>query len=142
VGNHTAGHAINREVTAEFGNLGWIALASDRHAVRALEALDRAMERAKASPGFSPDAEFEATHPRKPDIVHDEINDWRDPHPASPLGLLMVAAFAPHGLLDLNRYWPMVRGTRPGDPEAEEEGACDAWWKEVNEPFRQRYGLY
>ena len=135
MGNHTAGAMI-----AKNAELAWVQL---RPGMSALIALDHAVESARRSPGFTPDAEFEASHPTKPGQVNDVFNDWRDPHPASPLGMLMVEAFAPNGLRDLHRYWPMIGGAEPNDKA--NEAACDTatehWWREVNEPFRQRYGL-
>lgn len=81
------------------------------------------------------DAEFEAEDPSKPGFVHPEFSDYTDPHPKAALGMLMLEAFAPNGVSDLARYAPMF-GTGPG-----EEAACDAWWAEVYEPFKKRFGF-
>lgn len=105
--------------------------------------LDRAVAKAKSVSGFTPDAEFESSHPIKPGLVHLHVNNWTDLHPEAPLGMLMVEVFAPNGLRDLPKYWPMARGAEVGNASevAEEEKACDLWYAEIGDPFRKRYGL-
>ena len=136
MGNHTAGALINNFA---------VQFAKDRRPNEtAIEILDRAVKAAKASPGFSPDCEFEASDPYNPGMKHPLIDEWRDPTPAAILGMLMVEAFAPNGLRDLPRYAMMGLPKRWKDiPAAQKahEDAVDAWWEEVNEPFRKRYGL-
>lgn len=136
MGNHAAGDLIS--------NFAELLAAQRKPEDTALDILDRAVARAKASSEFTPDAEFEAGHPTKPGIVHPVICQWTDPHPLAPLGMLMVEAFAPNGLRDLPKYWWMMGVPVDGDlPDAEQlnEAATELWWKEVKEPFRQRYGL-
>ena len=74
----------------------------------------------------------------KPLIQTGRDTSIRLPHPKAALGMLMVEAFAPNGLADLDRYRPMLEDV---DPEAG-EAADDAWWAEVCEPFRLRYEFW
>lgn len=135
MGNHTAGDLI--------ANFAELLVAQRKPHETALEILDRAVERAKASSGFTPDAEFEASHPTKSGIVHPVIGHWTDPHPLAPLGMLMVEAFAPNGLRDLPKYWWMMGVPEEEYPDADKlnEAATDLWWEEVKNPFQKRYGL-
>jgi hypothetical protein len=116
--------------------------AQRRPGDKALDLLDKAVAEAKSVSGFTPDAEFEASHPTQAGIVHPILADWTDPHPLAPLGMLMVEAFAPNGLRDLPRYW-FANGVPDDYPDGEclEEEATEAWWTEIKEPFRDRYGL-
>lgn len=134
MGNHTAGVLIATFAQA-YG-------ARRKPAETALEILDQAIAQAKLASGFSPDVEFEATHPTDMGVTHPIIGRWDDPHPLAPLGMLMVEAFAPNGLRDLPRYW-FANGVQEDYPDGDRlaEEATDAWWLEVREPFRKRYGL-
>ena len=135
MGNHQAGDLI--------ANFAEMFAAQRKPNESALDILDRAVERAKACSGFSPDAEFEASHPKKPGIVHSVIGHWTDPHPLAPLGMLMVEAFAPNGLRDLPKYWWVMGVPEDEYPDAGQlnDEATERWWQEVKEPFRKRYGL-
>jgi hypothetical protein len=134
MGNHTAGDLI----------ANYAAFFSEHRKPNeaALDVLDRAVAKAKVTSGFSPDAEFEASHPTEAGTVHPIIGNWTDPHPLAPLGMLMVEAFAPNGLRDLPRYW-WTTGFTDDYPDAERlhEEAYFHWSEEVYEPFRKRYGL-
>lgn len=137
MGNHTAGALINSFA---------VQFAKNRHPNEpAIDILDKAVREAKAIPGFSTDAEFEAVDPYDKRLCHPVMGNWTDPHPAAVLGLLMVEAFAPNGLRDLHRYSAAL-GTPTrwrGNEEAERlaNEADDLWWKEVYHPFKERYGL-
>jgi len=80
------------------------------------------------------DAEFESVDPNNPDQVHPAFNDYTDPHPLAALGMLMIEAFAPNGVVDQPRYEPMMDANHP-----DEEVAYDAWDAEVYKPFNERY---
>lgn len=123
MGNHTAGLAMGKAAEQ--------AIANRRPSEAALSILDRICE-----PYRGCDAEFESEDSGTPGKVHPEFDDFREPHPAAALGMLMLEAFAPNGVSDLERYRPMLDGS--GGEEAEEK-ACDAWWDEVNNPFKARY---
>lgn len=128
MGNHTAGELANTNVL--------IALANRKADEPALSVLDRAMEKTKAASGFSPDAEFEAADPNNPGHVHPDFHDYRYPHEKNPMGLLLVEAFAPNGLADLDRY------INPDDlDDDQEEELTDRIWDEIITPFSDRYGL-
>lgn len=79
------------------------------------------------------DAEFESQNPDKKDEVHPDFFDFRDPHPKAALGMLMLEAFSPNGVADIVKYEPMLTG------EEGEEAACDLWWEQVRNKFRDRY---
>jgi len=67
---------------------------------------------------------------------------YTDPTPEIALGMLMVAAFAPHGLDSLGRYRPMMEAPRDdGVLDDEQEEAIYHWEVEVYRPFRKRYGF-
>lgn len=90
-------------------------------------------------------AQFEAWDSDRPGRTGRAFERYTDPHPAAWLGMLMVEAFAPHGLADLPRYRPMLHGPKsshlaPGTAAA--EAAYLAWWSEVYVPFRTRYGFW
>lgn len=135
MGNHTAGDLI--------ANFAELESAQRKPTETALEILDCAVKRAKASSGFSPDVEFEASHPTKPGTVHPVIGFWTDPHPLAPLGMLMVEAFAPNGLRDLPKYWWALGVPDDEFPDADKmnEASYDLWYEQVKKPFRERYGL-
>ena len=124
MGNHDVGHAMQRLAEEAVRN---------RKDESAIDILDRI-----CNPFRNTDAEFEASDPERPGYVHPEFDDSRLPHPKAALGMLMVEAFAPNGLADLDRYRPMLEDV---DPEAG-EAADDAWWAEVCEPFRLRYEFW
>ena len=128
MGNHTAGHLINEYAT--------LLDAQRQPGQSALDILDKAVARAKTSPGFSPDVEFESADPDHPDRVHPDFDQWTDPHQKAVLGMLLIEAFAPNGLADLPRYEPMLDADDPN-----EEMACDAWRDEICRPFTARYTL-
>lgn len=121
MGNHAAGRAMEQAALE--------AVARRQPGESALGILDRICE-----PWRNCDAEFESTDPNDPDCVHPEFDQSIDPHPKAALGMLMLEAFAPNGLADLDRYRPMLDAD-----DADEAVACDAWWAEVYTPFRQRY---
>jgi hypothetical protein len=123
MGNHVAGRAV--------GHAAEIAIKARLQGETALALLDRVCKKYR---GY--DAEFEAEDPNNPGTVHPDYDSYTDPHPNAALGMLMVEAFAPNGLTDLPKYAAMLNGE--GD---EEEAACDAWWQDVYEPFRKRYGF-
>lgn len=122
MGNHTAGDAMGRAAQ--------IAIAKREPGRTALTILDELCE-----PYRGCDAEFESSDPTRPGHVHPDFDSWCDPHPGAGLGMLMVEAFAPNGLADLPRYAPML----DSDDPAAEEAACDAWFREIEEPFSKRY---
>lgn len=134
MGNHTAGDLL--------ANFAAMYAEVRKPEETALEILDRAVTRAKGVSGFSPDAEFEASHPTEKGVTHPILCDWTDPHPLAPLGMLMVEAFAPNGLRDLSKYW-FTNGVPEDYPGGDKlnEDATMLWWDEVKEPFRKRYGL-
>lgn len=145
MGNHTAGNmiaAFAETLSKQRVSEQTLRSHGARPDLDALRILDEAVSRARNTPGFTPDAEFEASHPTKPGIVHPEISSWTDPHPLAPLGMLMVEAFAPDGLRDLSRYW-YANGVPMEYPSSSdiEAAACDLWWEEVYKPFKTRYGL-
>ncbi len=117
MGNHCAGKAM--------GLAAHLVLPRRRADDQALALLD-----AICGPFRGCDAEFEAEDLDDPDAQHLEFNDYRDPHPNAALGMLMVEAFAPNGLLDLGRYAPALHG---------DDDAYDRWADEVETPFRERY---
>ncbi len=123
MGNHAAGKAIG--LAAEE------AVRGRKENESALEILDRICR-----PWQGADAEFEAEDPNRPEYVHPEFDDYRDPHPGAALGMLLVEAFAPNGLEDLPRYSPMLDGG------TDEEAACDAWLTEIHDPFAERYDFH
>lgn len=133
MGNHTAGRLI-----ADYAAMLVQTRGPDQSA---LDVLDAAVAKAKANPGFSPDAEFESQDPNDPTSTHPEFIMDTDPHPSSPLGMLMLEAFAPNGTADVERYRPMLEGTPDGEEDEAEETACERFWEEVKDPFRARYGL-
>lgn len=118
-------HAIAREV----GPAAEAALRNRKPGESALDILDRLCNEWRDC-----DAEWEAEDPDRPGFVHPDFGSYTDPHPKAALGMLMIEAFAPNGLADLDRYRPMIEADSPDDEEA-----CDAWWKEVYEPFNRRY---
>ena len=124
MGDFAVGQAIERAAIE--------AVARRRPAESALAILDRI-----CGPWRNRDAEFESTDPNDPDCVHPEFDQSTHPHPNAALGMLLIEAFAPNGMADLNRYRPML----DGEGEAEKE-ACDAWWDEIYIPFGERYGFY
>jgi len=90
-------------------------------------------------------AQFDAWSSDLPGRMGEAFMRYTDPHPDAWLGLLMVEAFAPHGLADLPRYRPMLdaaRGERLAPGGAAAEAAYLAWWSEVYVPFRTRYGFW
>lgn len=119
MGNHTAGNAMGKQAQAMF--------QSRPQGMTAMQILDLICE-----PHRGCDAEFEAEDPNRPGYVHPEFDDWRDPHPKAGLGMLMVEAFAPNGVADFERYAPAF-------DERDDEEALDAWYAEVQDPFRKRY---
>lgn len=121
MGNHAVGQAMDRAAQQ--------AVRTRQPGESAIQILDRI-----CTPYRNTDAEFESTDPAAPDQVNPEFDDSRDPHPNAALGMLLLEAFAPHGVADLLRYAAMLNDD---DPQA--EFACDAWWAEVCEPFRKRY---
>jgi hypothetical protein len=125
MGNHAVGHSMQRLAEEAMRN---------RNGESAMDILDRI-----CSPYRGTDAEFESEDPDRPGYVHPEYGDATDPHPKAALGMLMVEAFAPNGLSDLPRYAPMVDDSADA---AAEETACDAWWAEVYDPFKARYGFW
>ena len=120
MGNHAVGQAIDRAAQQ--------AVLSRKPGERALDILDR-----MCTPFRGADAEFESTNPDNSDQVHPEFDDCRHPHPKAALGMLLIEAFAPNGLADLERYSPMLSD----GPDA--DNACDLWWEEIREPFASRY---
>ncbi len=120
MGNHAAGKAIG--LAAEQ------AVRGRREGESALEILDRICR-----PYQGADAEFEAEDPQRPGHVHPEFAEYRKPHPKAALGMLLLEAFAPNGMDDLQRYSPMFGA----GPDA--DAACDAWWSEIRDPFAKRY---
>ncbi|TBR77016.1 MAG: hypothetical protein EPN64_04655 [Burkholderiaceae bacterium] len=119
MGNHTAGNAMGKQAQA---------LLSNRpQGMTAIELLDLI-----CTPYRGCDAEFESEDPEHRGFVHPEFGDWRDPHPQAALGMLMLEAFAPNGVSDQPRY-------AAGFDERNDEAALDAWYAEVEVPFRQRY---
>lgn len=123
MGNHAAGKAIG--LAAE------LALSRRQPGDTALGLLDAACRGHRGC-----DAEFESEDPDNPGQVHPDFMDYCDPHPKAALGMLMLEAFAPNGVADLTKYAPMLTDKGPDG-----DAACDLWWAEVYEPFRQRYGF-
>lgn len=123
MGNHAAGNAI--------GQAAQHALAVRQPGETALSILDRICKKYRGS-----DAEFESEDPDAPGSVHPDYEDYRDPHPAAALGVLMLEAFAPNGVADMPKYAPMLDADDP-----DEEAAYDAWAAEVEQPFRKRFGF-
>lgn len=115
MGNHQAGSAMGR-MAAQL-------IDRRKPGETALQLLDTICE-----PWRACDAEFESEDLANPGQVDPRAEDYRLPPLA--LGLLMIEAFAPHGLADLERY-------QAADPEDEE--ATDTYWLEVIEPFDKRY---
>lgn len=124
MGNQAVGDAVGPQAEE--------ALRARQPDETALGILDRL-----CSPWRNTDAEWESSDPANPSCVHPEFDKYTDPHPKAALGMLMVEAFAPNGLADLPRYEAMFDADDPG-----EEDACDAWWDEVYEPFKQRYAFW
>ncbi len=122
MGNHLVGQEIDRAAQR--------AVFARKAGESALDILDRI-----CFPHSGSDAEFESTDPNDADRVHPEFDDCRHPHPHAALGMLMLEAFAPNGVSDLPRYAPMLEDCQEADD------ACAAWWAEVREPFRKRYGF-
>lgn len=122
MGNHAAGQAMDRAAQQ--------AVQTRKPGERAIEILDKICK-----PFRGADAEFESTNPENTDQVHPEFDDCRHPHPKAALGMLLLEAFAPNGLADLERYSPMLSD----GPDADD--ACDLWWDEILEPFTNRYGF-
>lgn len=125
MGNHSAGYAMDRAARLAVSNRG------QRSALSILDDV--------CSPYRGCDAEFESQNPDEPDEVHPLFDNSTDPHPQSPLGMLLVEAFAPNGLQDLGRYSPFLDDAARGTDA--EEAAYDHWESEVYKPFRQRYGF-
>lgn len=123
MGNHVAGRAIG--LAAEH------AVMTRQPGETAIAILDRICERFRGC-----DAEFESEDPENPGKVHPEFDDYRDPHPKAALGMLMLEAFAQNGVADQPKYAAML-----GGDDDSEIAACDAWWDEICEPFRKRYGF-
>jgi hypothetical protein len=123
--------------------MGWMAhelVVLRRPGDSALEILDLI-----CAPYRDTHAQFEAWHSDLPGRMGDAFERYTDPHPAAWLGMLMVEAFAPHGLADLPRYRAMTearRGARLAPGGAAAETAYLAWWSEVYVPFRMRYGFW
>lgn len=119
MGNHYAGNTIGKQAQAIYAN---------RPAGQtALQILDQICE-----PFRGCDAEFESEDPNRPGHVHPDFDNWRDPHPGAGLGMLLLEAFAPNGIDDLQRF-------APGFDDRDDEVAVDAFWKEILGPFRERY---
>lgn len=131
MGNHTIGRSI--------GLAAQEAVRNRMNNEAALSILDRL-----CAPFKGTDAEWEAFDPKNPGRIHPEFSNFTDPHPNAALGMLMVEAFAPNGLADLPRYQYMVPSLRSGgDYDVDlDEAAVDAWWKEVYEPLKKRYGFW
>lgn len=125
MGNQSIGNAMHRAAQE--------AVRCRQPGETALDLLDRV-----CNPYRNRDAEFTSTDPDDPTAVHPEYDDYRDPHLKAPMGMLMLEAFAPHGVVDLERYAPML-GCEDADAH---EAACDAWWEEVCVPFRKRYEFW
>ena len=121
MGNHTAGTAM--------GKAAELALRM-RTTQTAAELLDMICE-----PYRGCDAEFEAEDPSKPGYIHPDCPNYRHPHEKMALGMLMLEAFAPHGVEDLARY----RSAMDSVDDALCEQAYDDWWAEVCDPFREKY---
>lgn len=115
MGNLTAGFEM--ALAAEIGSKSRVPNGS------ALDLLDQICE-----PYRNFDAEFE--------YANEHFNYLTDPHPHSALGMLMVEAFAPNGLNDLDRYSAMISSN-----SAESEVAKQNWNIEVYKPFNNRYGF-
>lgn len=127
MGNHFVGRAIGLGAEAE--------LKRRLPEETALEILDRLCELYRGS-----DAEFGAEDPGQPGRIHPVYSDYRHPHPDSALGMLMLEAFAPHGMDDLPRYRAMLVNDRDGVEDKEQ--ASEAWWCEVRDAFANRYDFY
>ncbi len=123
MGNHSVGKAVGRMADE--------ALRGRRDGESAIEILDRI-----CTPYRNSDAEWDAADPADPTKTHPEFVAYTDPHARAALGMLMLEAFAPNGVADRERYAPMLDSDDP-----DEEVACEAWWAEVYEPFKQRYGF-
>lgn len=119
MGNHYAGNAMGKSAES----LSKIR----RPGQSAIELLDAICE-----PYHGCDAEFEAENPKKRGQVHPDFGDWTEPHLGAALGMLMVEAFAPNGVADLERYRPAFDGR-------DDEAALDAWYAEVYDKFKARY---
>jgi len=133
MGNHTVGEAMGRAAEA--------ALRNRQPGETALDILDRI-----CGPYRDTDAEFEAVDPANPGWVHPHYRKYTHPHRDAALGMLILEAFAPNGLADRERFAPMI-GEMPEGMGAEEgkalhAQAVDAWWDEVYDKFKQRYGFY
>jgi hypothetical protein len=115
VGNHAAG--IEMGLDAEIKSKSRVRTDS------ALELLDAICE-----PYKNFDVEFE--------YANEHFNYLTDPHPYAALGMLIVEAFAPNGLNDLDRYSLMISSTTADSALAEQR-----WNIEVYKPFKNRYGF-
>lgn len=129
MGNHVAGKAI--------GLLAQTLWERRQPGETALELLDQACA------GYrNCDAEFEAEDPNNPGHDHPEYCSYTDPHPKAGLGMLIVEAFSPNGVVDLPKYEAMLIGDDGSEGAAErEEVACDLWWAGPYAQFRKRYGF-
>lgn len=114
------------------GRAAELAIECRKPGETALDILDRICK-----PYLGCDAEFESTNPNDPNLLHPDCDDYCYPHPKMALGMLMLEAFAPNGVADFSRYQPMFCG----ETSEEEEMACDAFWKEIYEPFAARYNF-
>lgn len=114
MGNHAAGNAMGKQAM--------LLATARRPGMTALQLLDLICE-----PFRGCDAEFESEDPNRQGHVHPDFPEWRSPHRDAALGMLMLEAFAPNGVADLDRYAEMS------------EDAGEAWWDDVVVPFRQSY---
>lgn len=122
MGNHTAGKAMG--LAAE------LVAARRLPADTAIGLLDSICSQYRGC-----DAEFEAEDPARPGRLHPSCPDYRYPHQDMALGILMLEAFAPNGVADLDRY----RLAMDGADDDLREQAYEDWWNEVCAPFRARY---
>jgi hypothetical protein len=124
MGNHTAGKAMGRAAELVIARR----LPTDT-AVSLLDII--------CGPYRGCDAEFEAEDPARPGFTHPSCHDFRYPHKDMALGLLMLEAFAPNGIADLDRY----RSAMDSADDNVSEQADEDWWNEVCDPFRNRYNF-
>jgi hypothetical protein len=136
MGNHSLGKQI--------GTLAQIAYERRLPGESAISILDRFCYH----DGVGGDAEWEAEDPNRPGYCHPVIGNYTDPTPDAALGMLMVEAFAPNGLDDLQKYFGQL-GYTPSDDREEDskrEAAASAsselWYEEVYKPFKTRYDFW
>lgn len=125
-------HYIGREM----GRAAEHAVATRKPGETALDILDRICK-----PHKGRDAEFESEDPDNRGCVHPEYDRYTDPHPKAALGMLMLEAFAPAGIASLPVYAAMLEPDEDDEGQEKEEAACDAWWEQVYDPFKARYGF-